>query len=50
MTKSIFARLMFALAAGVIAMHSIGCETTSGAGKDISNAGDAIHDSAERNK
>ena len=50
MSKSIIARLLFAVAAGFVAVHSIGCNTTSGAGKDISDAGDAIHDSAERNK
>ncbi len=27
-----------------------GCNTTAGAGKDISNTGKAIHDSAEKNK
>ena len=50
MKKSILARTLFALAAGIVAMHAIGCNTTKGVGEDMKDAGDSISDSAERNK
>lgn len=39
-----------AVAIGVTALLVAACNTTAGAGKDISAAGDAIEKSAEKNK
>lgn len=50
MSKSFVSRLVLALAAGFIAVHSIGCNTTEGAGKDIENAGEGLQKAADKNK
>lgn len=50
MKKNVIARVLMILAAGFVAVHSIGCNTTEGAGKDIEKAGEGIQDAADRNK
>ena len=46
MSKSIFSRLVLAFAAAFIAVQSIGCNTTEGAGRDLEKAGEGIQDAA----
>jgi len=43
-------RVLMALAAGILLMQSLGCETTKGAGKDMEDAGETIQRTADRNK
>jgi predicted small secreted protein len=48
--KNVICKATFLLAAAFLTMHSLGCNTVEGAGKDTERVGEKVQDAADRNK